>query len=528
MNRLLLWLTLITSAAFGGGTFTWPTPPLPPDANPAATAVFPLGNWLNNFEQNLQNSRKMGKVDLVFDGDQWAITSGNYGPTGGMWNRYRGLNAFDFGSRGDTTQALLWRLQNGQVEGLHPKLIVLEIGGTNLGSNTPEQTAEGIQAVIAEYQKRCPEAVILLQGVWPHGEKPTDSSREKVKAVNKIISGFGDGKKVIYLDFGGKFLEPDGTIKNNMIYVTYPTGKGYEIWAEAIQPIIEQFFPEAKAAKAPAAASAPSATPAEGAAAAATPAPPVIGGGTVTWPSAPLPPGGNSAIIPEPPMGWLNQFQKKIDEAHKMPSVDLIFDGDSITAGWKGGGGGVWGHHYTKLNAFDFGNSGDTTNGVLWQVQNGQVDGLHPKLIVLLIGTNNLSHSSEQQLAQGIKAVVEEYQKHCPDAAILLQGIFPRGEKPTEPVRAKIKSINEIISKYADGKKVIFLNFGDKLLEPDGSISKEIMPDFVHPSAKGYQIWADAIQPVIDQFFPPVKAAAASPAALDGGAAATAHGCTIH
>ena len=524
MNRLflssLLGLTL-TCASFGGGTFTWPTPPQPPDANPAATAVFPLSGWLNNFEQNLQNVRKMEKVDLIFDGDQWAITSGNYGPTGGMWNRYGGLNAYDFSSRGDTTQAVLWRLQNGQMDGLHPKLIVLQVGSNNLNTNTPEQVAEGVKAIIAEYQKRCPEAVILLQGIFPHAEKPTDPSRAKVQAVNQIISAFGDGKKVIYLDFGDKFLQPDGTIKDTMIYTSFPTGKGYEIWGDAIQPVIEQFFPgadtkpKAQAAATKEASPAPSIAPgmpAPGTTESATSAAPVIGGGTITWPSPPLPPGGNSAIIPEPPLGWLNQFQKKIDEAQKMPGVDLIFDGDSITAGWKGGGGGVWGHHYAKLNAYDFGNPGDTTNGVLWQVQNGQVDGLHPKLIVLLIGTNNLGHSSVEQLADGIKAVVTEYQKHCPGAAILLQGIFPRSEKPTDPIREKIKAVNKIISGYADGKKVIYMDFGDKFLEPDGTLSKEIMPDLLHPSAKGYQIWADAIQPVIDQFFPPADAAVASPA----------------
>ena len=194
-----LGLTLI-STALGGGTFTWPTPPLPPDADPVATPVFPLAGWLNYFEQNLQNSRKMGKVDLIFDGDQWAITAGNYGPTGGMHDRYGKLNAFDFGNRNDTTGALLWRLQNGQVDGLHPRLIVLEVGGGNVAGNTPEQVAEGIKAVVTEYQKRCPDSVILLQSVWPHGEKPTDPSRAKIKAVNQVISTFGDGKKVIYLD----------------------------------------------------------------------------------------------------------------------------------------------------------------------------------------------------------------------------------------------------------------------------------------------------------------------------------------
>ena len=191
----------------------------------------------------------MGKIDLIFDGDQWAITAGNYGPTGGMWNRYGKLNAFDFSSRGDTTQALLWRLQNGQVDGLHPKLIVLQIGGSNINVNTPEEIAAGIKAVITDYQKRCPEAAILLLGVWPHGEKPTDPSRNKVKSLNRIISAFGDGKKVIYLDFGDKFLTPDGTLsRETMIYASYPTGKGYDIWAHAIRPTIDQFFPPAAAA----------------------------------------------------------------------------------------------------------------------------------------------------------------------------------------------------------------------------------------------------------------------------------------
>ena len=93
---------------------------------------------------------------------------------------------------------------------------------------------------------------------------------------------------------------------------------------------------------------------------------------------------------------------------------------------------------------------------------------------------------------------------------ILLLGALPRGEKPTDPVRAKIKSINQLLSQFADGNKVIFLDFGDKFLQPDGTLTKEIMPDYLHPSAKGYQIWADAIQPVIDQFFPPASASAAT------------------
>jgi len=201
-------------------------------------------------------------------------------------------------------------------------------------------------------------------------------------------------------------------------------------------------------------------------------------------------------------------FQKNLDDAKKMPKIDLIFDGDSITDFWATTGVEVWKAHYGSLNAFDFGIWGDQTKHLLWRLQNGQVEGLHPKLIVLLIGTNNLGLTPEtpEQIAGGVKAVIAEYQKRCPEAVILLQGIFPRGANPADPNRAKIKAINQTIASFADGKRVIYLDIGDKFLQPDGSLSSEVMKDFLHPTPKGYQIWADAIQPTIDQFFPPAAA----------------------
>jgi lysophospholipase L1-like esterase len=226
---------------------------------------------------------------------------------------------------------------------------------------------------------------------------------------------------------------------------------------------------------------------------------------TVIWPLTPPPPGGNTAIEPMPALGWFQHFQFNMDSARKMAQVDLIFDGDSITDFWMGKGKAIWNQHYAKLNAYDFGISGDKTENVLWRLQNGQVDTLHPKLICLMIGTNNWAFNTPQEIADGVKAVVNEYRKRCPDAVILLQGVFPRGEKPEDPARAKIKAINEIISHFDDGKNVIYIDFGDKFLQPDGTISKDIMPDFLHPTEAGYKIWADAIQPKIDQYFPPTS-----------------------
>ena len=216
-----------------------------------------------------------------------------------------------------------------------------------------------------------------------------------------------------------------------------------------------------------------------------------------------VPQGANPATYPIPKIDWCVRVQSTNEKAHQIAnSIKLVFDGDSITDGWQGGGKAVWAERYGKLGAFDFGISGDRTEHVLWRLAQGQVSGINPKLIAIMIGTNNTGSCNAEQIAEGVKAVVAGYQKRCPEAVILLQAIFPRGENPTDPIRAKIKTINEIISKLGDGKKVIYTDFGDKFLSPDGKLSREIMPDFLHPSPKGYQIWADAIQPVIDQYFP--------------------------
>jgi len=242
---------------------------------------------------------------------------------------------------------------------------------------------------------------------------------------------------------------------------------------------------------------------AEDPAASPTPTPPP---GLDWFLSMATPPGENSAAYPLPKFDWISRVKKNNDDASKVAdTIQLVFDGDSITDAWPSKGNLIWQDRYAKLGAFDFGISGDRTEHLLWRLSQGQMSGIHPKLILLMIGTNNLGKNSNEQIAEGIKAIINQYRRLCPDAVILLQGIFPRAQSATAPLRERIKEINKQISSYADGKTVLFLDFGDKFLEPDGTMSPEIMPDFLHPSTKGYQIWADAIQPVIDQYFPPAK-----------------------
>lgn len=176
-------------------------------------------------------------------------------------------------------------------------------------------------------------------------------------------------------------------------------------------------------------------------------------------------------------------------------TAQLVFLGDSITAGW-GRQQDIWDKAFGQYKPANFGIGGDRTQHVLWRITNGELDGIEPKAVVLMIGTNNVSSDSAEGIAQGITKIVETIRTKQPQAKILLLAVFPRGEKPSDnPAREKIQQINESIAKLDDGKNVYFLDIGDKFLEQDGSISKQIMPDFLHLSAEGYQRWADAIGP---------------------------------
>ncbi|MEK0446463.1 MAG: hypothetical protein RLZZ399_1784 [Verrucomicrobiota bacterium] len=179
----------------------------------------------------------------------------------------------------------------------------------------------------------------------------------------------------------------------------------------------------------------------------------------------------------------------------------LVFLGDSITAGW-GGQRAIWEKAFGAYQPANFGIGGDRTQHVLWRVENGEFDGIKPKVVVLMIGTNNsgVVANSPEEVAAGIRNIIDAIHKRTPETQVLLLGIFPRGETAANnPGREKNNRVNEIIAKYHDGKKVHFLDIGSKFLEADGRLSREMMPDLLHLNAKSYQIWADAIAPTLEK-----------------------------
>ncbi len=203
----------------------------------------------------------------------------------------------------------------------------------------------------------------------------------------------------------------------------------------------------------------------------------------------------NDAIKPVPRDGnWMKRHDS-FNERVKQGNVDLLFIGDSITQAWEGPGKEAWAKQFAPKNAVNLGIGGDRTQHVLWRLDNGNIKDIKPKLAVIMIGTNNSRQNKPEETAAGVTAIVTKLREKLPETKILLLAIFPRGADNNDMLRQVNTQVNEQISKLADGKMVEFLYIGPKFLAEDGTLNKEIMPDLLHLSVKGYEIWAEAIEP---------------------------------
>ena len=205
----------------------------------------------------------------------------------------------------------------------------------------------------------------------------------------------------------------------------------------------------------------------------------------------------HDAVEPVPRGGGWMERHEAMNARVAEGDVDLVFIGDSITQGWEGSGKDVWKEFYGDRNAVNLGIGGDRTQHVIWRLDNGNLKGIQPDLAVVMIGTNNAASNTPEEIADGIEKIIQQLKTKVPETEILLLGIFPRGATPDDRLRQVNEKTNEIVSKLADGEQVHYLDIGEKFLQDDGTLSKEIMPDLLHLSEKGYRIWAEAIEPKV-------------------------------
>jgi|TARA_B110000037_G_scaffold222800_1_gene299662 lysophospholipase L1-like esterase len=217
----------------------------------------------------------------------------------------------------------------------------------------------------------------------------------------------------------------------------------------------------------------------------------------------------NTALvpIPRPDQIWNNKGgetwmgrHEGIKATRSKKDVDLIFVGDSITHGWDTTGTGtkIWQQVYEPFNAVNMGFGGDRTEHVLWRFNDGELDGISPKVAVVMIGTNNWRANTFQEIAEGVEAVCEGLRTRLPKTKILLLAIFPRVS--SDPwAGANVVMANRLIEKLDDGKWINFLDIGSTYRDKKGRLPQTIMPDGLHPNEAGYEIWAEAIRPKLSE-----------------------------
>ncbi len=395
---------------------------------------------------------RQGDVSLLFVGD--SVVQGWEDNGKEAWDKFYGKRkAVNLGIGGDRAQHVLWRLDHGNLDRISPKLVVLMLGGDYGSGSTPEEIAAGTRAVVEKLRARLPRAKVLVVGILPCGPSNDDPRRQVNTKTNELISKLADNDAVHYHDIGYTFLASDRAPRKDLMPDQFHLSPlGYRALAEWLDDRVTTLMGERE-----------------------------------------------DPVLPVPlsSLDWWFKKHESLNARVKQGNVDLILIGDSITNGWDNEGKEVWKKFYGRRNAVNLGISCDRIQNVLWRLDHGNIDGISPKLAVVLIGTNNASRSKLEEIPEGIRAIVERLRTRLPKTKVLLLGIFPRGKDNEDPWRQINNKVNERISRFADGQMVFYLDIGRELVADDGTTSKEILRDLLHPAPKGYAIWAEAMEPMV-------------------------------
>jgi len=442
----------------------------------SATVPTPVNNdwWMGRHRAMVARAGR-GNVDLVMIGDSITHAFGGQPDTGDdfhnrgkdTWDLFFGdARTLNLGISGDRTQHVLWRLDNGELDGIRPKVVEIMIGTNNVGSNTPEEIAAGVCAIADRVHSKLPDAKILLMGVFPRSTAGSDQ-RKAVEQVNAILAKT-KLSNMTYLDIGPVFLDKKGESPDSVMPdKLHPMAYGYRLWAMAMEPTLAK----------------------------------LLGRRRITQ-NNPM----NSAVVPVTHnrdfalYDWDARHQFVLTSLRGL-NPRVVFIGDSITHRWGGSpmgprdntpatGRAIWDAYFKPWGAINLGFGWDRTENVLWRIEQGEIDGIKPEAFVVLIGTNNIGFNTPSEIRDGVKAVVEAIKVRHPKAKVLLLDVLPRGQNADSPDRAAVAAVNAELIRLGG---VEHLYIGSELLQADGSISPKIMGDFLHPSQDGYRIIARGI-----------------------------------
>ena len=216
------------------------------------------------------------------------------------------------------------------------------------------------------------------------------------------------------------------------------------------------------------------------------------------------PPPANPAVAPEPLEGSWRERHEEFVATATQGGIDLLFLGDSMTSGWFNWATDLWDRSYGPRNAANFGIGGDHIQHLLWRLDHGEIEGIRPNVVVLMIGTNNVPHQTEDQVVEGVAAVLGRLRRKLPASKILLLGITPRGldrdmRHPDTAPDPRVVRINRKLARLEQRPAITYLDFGPALLDANGRVDPTLQPDLLHLSHQGYRIWAEAIEPTLER-----------------------------
>ena len=464
--------------------------------------------WRERHQQKLAEiaASSNRSYDVVFIGD--SITDfweRHHRSRWNHWFAYGKLRALNLGFSADRTEHVLWRLENGELDGFSSKVVVLMIGTNNSGQlkledEPPADTIMGVKKVMNVIRAKQPYARIVLMAIFPRGKDANDQIRRRNDIVNRELGKLCDDHTTLWVDINQRFLTVDGRLSRHVMpdYL-HPSDEGYDIWASAVLPLLREICltPTGRSNPYPKL------------------LPTCVSDGD--WTDRPAETIGDTRISgqvhkrEEGPFGdwwWLNRLHNRRLQvlAARGKTVDVVLMGDSIIHFWEWRHPESWKKFTDRYSAINCGYGGDRTQDVIWRAENGELDGFAAKAIVLEIGTNNSTLGSKaEDTAEGIKECIAVIRRKQPMAKIILHPIFPRGHDTAksrlshERERSVNERVNAIVKAYADGKDVIWVDFNDRWL-PDGwGVPPALMPDAIHPSDEGYDLWMSILNPILDR-----------------------------
>jgi len=465
-------------------------------------ADVPNAHPCGRHQQKVEAVRK-GHYDLFLIGDSITQTvgdsEGEWAPLKAVWDKhFAPRNAINLGFSGYRTEDVLWNLVNGELDQTNsPKVVTLLIGTNNTDDQHYKTVHDavsvfaGTKAIVDLIRKRHPTTKILIlrpfpcggPGAWtPYHRKYIRSAKQldELRKAGELARQLMDGQQVFWLDVGYVFLRPDGTINTDLMPdLIHPNAAGAEAWAQAIEPTLSTLM-----------------------------------GDKPIMDAQP-----NSALVPVPRTDGCYDWNTRHAAilAAKGTDPKIVFIGDSITH-YLGGtpltpggpfsqppGTALWKAATEKAGGagLNMGYGADWTQHVLWRIDNGELDGIVPSNVVLLIGANNVlnwnkgSGVKADDIVAGIRACIIRIRAKQPKANVILMAVLPCRNPATHPQRLLALEVNAGLKKLAEEAKASFVDIGSHFLDANGNIPQSLMGDAVHPTPKGYEFWTEALIPQV-------------------------------